>query len=53
MHTITLTQLERALEISNDMFEDDQEWQSLPDISKLRFAHALVVAFNNLKTDRE
>jgi hypothetical protein len=47
MHTIK--QLEHALTICNEIFEDCPEWQALPDISKLRFAHALIVANENLK----
>jgi hypothetical protein len=47
MHTIT--KLENALKICNDMFEDCPEWQALPDISKLRFAHALITAHEQLK----
>jgi|APGre2960657373_1045057.scaffolds.fasta_scaffold21920_7 hypothetical protein len=49
----TISALERALEISNDMFQDDPQWHDLPDVSRLRFAYALMVAFKNLKTDHE
>jgi len=40
-----LEQLERALEIANEIFEDDPKWIELSEESKLRFADALRVTF--------
>jgi hypothetical protein len=42
-------QLENALRFCNEMFEDCPKWKALPEISKLRFAHALLVAHQQTK----
>lgn len=45
MKPITIKQIERALNLANEMFENDNSWHELPDESKLRFAYALIVGF--------
>lgn len=42
-----LEQLKRALDLCNEMFEEDPSWNDLGDESRLRFAHALMTAFRN------
>lgn len=47
MHTTT--KLENALRICNEMFEDCPKWEALPELSKLRFAYAFMVAVREIK----
>ena len=49
MHT---NKLENALRFCNEMFEDCPKWKALPDISKLRFALALLTANQQLKASQ-
>ena len=43
------SKLQNALNICNDMFSDDLEWNKLPDSSKLIFAQALITAHEERK----
>jgi len=43
------SKLKNALNICNDMFSDDLDWNKLPDSSKLIFAQALLSAHEEIK----